>query len=163
MQPGPGGGNGFRKPRAIADDIAPADIQEPLAANNAMRRIDGFIWYYHCSGDVATRTLQASVRDLGDGLPTGMTSGVNTLAQLWPTTGTLSLIADQEGTMVVNNAGFAVTIDTGTATWENNSTQPNPFPYWANENDVGEFFWEVANEEAADRHSIYILQEEWID
>ncbi len=41
---------------------------------------------------------------------------------------------------------------------------PEPrFPYWASEADVGEFFFDVTLAEAADRHSIYILQEEWVD
>ncbi len=162
---GPGGGNGFIQKRPIADDVAPVDIQASIAATNRIRRIDGFIWYYHCSGDVATRTLRASIRDLGDGLPTGFTSGGNSLAQLWPSAAALSLTANQEGMMVVNGNGqtFAVTSDTGTATWESPVTAPLPFPYWAGEGDVGEFFFDVSAEEAADRHSIYIIQEEWID
>ncbi len=161
--PGPGHGEGFKEKRAVADDIAPIDIQEPLAVNNAMRRIDGFIWYYHCSGDTATRTLRATLRDLGEGLPTNMTSGANTQAQIWPSAGALSLIANEEGTIVVLHDSFAVSVDNGVATWENNTTAPNPFPYWANENDVGEIFFDVTSANAADRHSIYIIQEEWID
>ncbi len=164
--PESGAGSGFREPRAVADDIAPADIQEPIAVTGATVRIDGFIWYYHCSGDVATRTLRASIRDLGPGLPTGMTSGANTRIQRWPSAGTLDLTANQEGMMFVSGllgkAGFATSSDDGTQTLEPTTTQPIPFPYWARPTDVGEFFFDVTDEEAADRHSIYILQEEWI-
>ncbi len=160
--PESGAGSGFKGPRAVADDIAPVDIQESIAVTGATVRIDGFIWYYHCSGDTATRTLRATLRDLGPGLPTGMTSGANTLAQIWPSAGALSLIANEEGTIVVTHAGFSVSVDTGVATWENNTTAPNPFPYWARPTDVGEFFFDVTSANAADRHSIYILQEEWI-
>ncbi len=155
------GGVGFKSNRAVADDIAPVDIQESLAITNTLRRIDGFIWYYHCSSDVADRTLRASLRDLGDGLPTGMTSGGNTLAQLWPSAAVLTLSANQEGTIIVKDQ-FAVSVDTGTPTFEDPSSRPNPFPYWAQSNDTGEFFFDVTDEEAADRHSIYIIEEEWI-
>lgn len=165
--PGPGDGAGFIKPRAVADDIAPADIQETLSAQNTLRRIDGFIWYYHASGDVADRQLRVTVRDLGVGLPTGMTSGTLTTAQIWPSAGVLTLSANQEGMMLVSATmgnSFAVTGDNGTRVFEDVSVaQPLPFPYWANKADVGEFFFDVTDEEAADRHTIYILQEEWID
>ncbi len=163
VNPGPGGGNGFSKPRAVAEDIAPADITEPLAAINALRRIDGFIWYYEASGDVADRVLRVSLRSLGLGLPTNFPSGANTTAQDWPSAGGLTLSANQQGMMVVNHAGFAVTMDNGVPTHEDNTTQPTPFPYWADKADIGELFFDVASEEAADRHAIYILQEEWLD
>ncbi len=160
--PGPGGGNGAVN-LTVADDIAPVDITHSLAATNRLRRIDGFIWYYECSGDVATRTLRASVRSMGQGLPTNFTSGGNSLAQLWPSAAALSLTANQQGTFLVLRDSFSVSVDNGAAVWEDFTTAPNPFPYWANESDVGEFFVDVSAEEAADRHSIYIIQEEWID
>ncbi len=159
---GPGGGQGVVN-LTIADDIAPVDITHPFAATNRLRRIDGFIWYYEASSDVATRTLRASVRSMGQGLPTNFTSGGNSLAQLWPSAGALSLTANQQGTMLVLRDSFAVSVDNGAAVWEDFTTAPNPFPYWASESDVGEFFFDVSAEEANDRHSIYIIQEEWID
>ncbi len=162
---GPGGGNGFKENRVIADDIAPADIEETLAATNALRRIDGFIWYYHCSGDTATRTIRAFLRSPGDGLPTGMTEGPNTIVGRWPTSGVLSLIANQEGLIYVNAAegkSYSVNVDNGALVKESSSTQPDAFPYWAQEDDVGELFFDVTDGEAADRHSIYIIEEEWL-
>ncbi len=164
--PGPGDGAGFIKPRVVADDIAPVAIQETFAAQNTLRRIDGFIWYYHCSSDVASRTLRAFVRDLGIGLPTGMTSGLNTTPTFYPSAGALTLTANEEGMIYVNatsGKSFAVSIDNGARTVEDITTDPDPFPYWANKADVGEILFQVDAAEAADRHSIYIIQEEWID
>ncbi len=164
--PGPGQGNGFIHNLALADDVTPVDIEHTLGVANTLRRIDGFIWYYHASGDTATRTLRVSLRDLGDGLPTGMTSGANTRVQRWPSAGTLDLIANQEGTIFVSapegKAGFATSSDNGVQTIEDTTTQPIPFPYWAQANDVGEFFFDVEVAQAADRHSIYIIEERWI-
>ncbi len=162
---GPGGGNGFKENRVIADDVAPADIEETLAATNALRRIDGFIWYYHCSGDVADRTLRAFFRSVGDGLPTGMTEGSNTIVGRWPTASVLTLSANQEGLIYVNASegkSYSINVDNGAFVKESTSTQADAFPYWAQENDVGEIFFDVTDEEAADRHSIYIIQEEWL-
>lgn len=164
---GPGGGNGFKQNSAIASNVTPVSIQHTLSVSNGLRRIDGFIWYYHCSSDVATRTMRANVRDLGNGLPTGMTSGDNTRVQRWPSAGAVTLTADEEGFIFVSGlfgkAGFATSSDTGTQTIEATTTQPIPFPYWAQESDVGEIFFDVGNPQAADRHTIYIIREEWIE
>lgn len=159
-------GPGHRFNRALADDVTPIDIQHTLGLVNRLRRIDGFIWYYHCSADVADRTLRASFRDMGDGLPTGMTSGVNTTSKLYPSAGVLTVSANQEGLIYVNaNTGksFATSLDNGAATIEDITTDPDPFPYWAQEDDVGEIFFDVQLAEAADRHSIYLIEEEWVD
>lgn len=167
VDPGPGGGNGFITKRVIADDVTPIDIEHTLGISNALRRIDGFIWYYHCSGDVADRTLRVSARDFGEGLPTGMTSGGNTLIQVFPTAAVTTLSANQEGTIYVSaqsGSRISISLDNGTKITEDTSVAaPLPFPYWANENDVGELFFDVVDAEAADRHSIYIIEEAWID
>ncbi len=162
---GPGGGNGFIHNRVIADDIAPVNIEHTLGETNNLRRIDGFIWYYHCSSDVASRALRATVRDLGDGLPTGMTSGSNTTIKNYPSAGTLTLTANEEGVIYVNavtGKSYAASLDNGALTIEDITTEPDPFPYWASEGDVGELFFLHANEEAADRETIYIIEEDWI-
>ena len=157
---------GLKTYLTVADDVAPVDIEHTLSVANALRRVDGFIWYYHCSSDVATRNLRASARSLGNGLPTGMTEGLNTIAQLWPSAGALALTANQEGMILVTAQGgnsFAISLDNGSRVIEDVSVaQPLPFPYWATEDDVGEIFFDVTDEEAADRHSIYIIQEEWL-
>lgn len=159
-------GPGLRRLLVVADDIAPADIQTPVGAANTRRRIDGFVWYYHCSGDVATRTLRATLRDLGDGLPTGMTSGDFTTLSAWPSAGVLTLTANEEGLIYVNaNTGksFSVSNDAGTRTIEDITTVPDPFPYWVTDDDVGEFFFNETTGNANDRHTIYIFMEEWIE
>ncbi len=160
------GGPGARRVTVVANNVAPVDIQRTLSSPNARRRIDGFAWYYHCSGDVADRTLRASMRDLGDGLPTGMTSGDNTTVKAWPSAGVLTLSANQEGVIYANaNTGksFSMSNDNAAPTIEDITTNPDPFPYWAGEGDVGEIFFNVTLSEAADRHSIYLFQEEWIE
>ncbi len=152
---------GFVNYRKVADNVAPADIQHTLALPNTLVRVDGFIWYYHASGDVANRTLRASLRDVGDGLPTGMTSGGNTLLGIWPSAAVITLTQDQEGTMFVKDQ-YQISLDNGTPTFEDPSARPTPFPLWIQEDDVGEFFFDVTDEEAADRHTIYLITEEWL-
>lgn len=154
-------GTGYINNRIVRLDVAPADVEVALAIANTIRLVHGFIWYYHCSGDVADRTLRVSVRDLGVGLPTGMTSGGNTLAQLWPSAAVVTLSANQEGMIMVNDQ-FSVSLDNGAPTWEDPSTRPNPFPYWVQDTDVGELFFDVTDEEAADRNTIYIIEESWM-
>ncbi len=158
-------GPGFVHNNRIANDIAPADIEHTLGVANALRRIDGFIWYYHCSSDVASRALRATLRDVGDGLPTGMTSGINTSIKNYPSAGVLTLTANEEGVIYVNAAtgkSFAASLDNSALTIEDITTEPDPFPYWAQPSDVGELFFLHANEESADRETIYIIEEEWI-
>ncbi len=159
-------GPGFRHSRAIAENQQPADIEMDLEIGNQIRRIDGFVWYFHASNDATTRTLRASVRDLGNGLPTGMTSGVNTTVKSYPSAGGLSLIANQEGVIYVNAAegrSFAMSLDDGVATIEDITTDPDPFPYWADESERGEIFFDVASVSGNDRHSIYLFEEVWMD
>ncbi len=165
--PGPGDGSGFKQNRVIANSIAPADLEHTFGISNTLRRIDGFIWYYNCSGDVASRTLRASLRNLGDGLPVGYNTGLTTSSmKFWPSAGVMTLTADQEGLIYVNAAtgkSFAVVNVNGAQTIEDITTDPDPFPYWAQENDVGELFFDVTDEEAADRHTIYIIEETWLE
>lgn len=159
-------GRGFKENRELANDVVPADIEVTLATNNALRRIDGFVWYWHCSSDVASRVARVSLRDMGNGLPTGMTSGANTSVKLWPSAAALTLTANEEGMIYVNAAegkSFAASLDNGTLTIEDITTQPDPFPYWAQESDVAELFFDVSVAQPADRHSVYLFQEEWIE
>ncbi len=166
VEVGPGGGGGDTAYRTIADDIAPADITTTLAVTNALTRVDGFIWYYHCSGDIADRTLRVFFRNIGLGLPTGMTSGINTTPRAWPNSAALTLSANEEGMIFVNGAAkpaYSAFRDNGVITIENNASIPSPFPLWIREDDVAQLFFDVTDEEAADRHSIFLIQESWID
>ncbi len=164
---GPREGPGFIHPRLVASPASiPIDVQSPLGEPNRLRRIDGFVWYYHCSGDTANRTMRASIRDMGNGLPAGMTSGALTTAKFWPSAAALTLSANEEGMIYVNaNTGksFATSLDNGAATIEPITTEPDPLPYWAQEDDVAEILFDVALAEAADRHTIYIFEESWVD
>ncbi len=159
-------GTGFYHNKALADNIQPADIEHTFGIANTVRRIDGFVWWFHASSDVTDRTLRVSMRDMGDGLPTGLTSGGNSTTKRWPSAGVLTLSADQEGLIYVNAAdgkSFAASVDTGAVpTIEDITTQPDPLPYWAQADDVGELFFDVANVSGNDRHSIYIIEEEWV-
>ena len=58
--------------------------------------------------------------------------------------------------------GFSSFNDTGTLTSNDTGSAPIPFPYWAVEDDLAELFFDVASAHANDRHSIYLLQEEWL-
>ncbi len=163
MNEGSREGPGFHHSRAIAEDQTPVDIEMDLEIGNQIRRIDGFVWYYHCSGDMADRTIQASLRDPGNGLPTGMTSGANTTVKLWPT---VTLSANQEGYVYVNavsGKSFSAIGDDGSLTIADITTAPDPFPYWADESERGELFFNVQLAEVADRHSIYLFEEVWMD
>ncbi len=155
---------GYLHWRIIADDIAPVDIQTALAIANSRRIIYGFVWYYHASADVAARTMKATLRNLGLAMPTGFTEGFN--STIWGTA-TVTLTADEEGLIYVMapNArdGFSMSADDGTAASANSASAPQPFPLLISQEDLAEIFWNVGSAHANDRHSIYILEEEWIE
>lgn len=161
--PGPGGGEGHLQWRAVASDIAPVDITEVLAATNAFRRIYGFAWYYHSSGDTATRTLRVNVRAPGTGLPTNFS-----IAELVavPNAAVVSLTANEEGIIYAYNRGrgdgFASRNDAGVLTQEDARIVPQVFPIDVVEDDLIELFFDVVDGHANDRHSVFILQEEWL-
>src|SRR3990167_935868 len=79
---GPGGGEGFLSwVAAFTGDRAgnAAAVDFSLAATNALRKVYGLVWYYHSSGDVATRTLnRPRLLNLGPTKPTGWTTSGNT-------------------------------------------------------------------------------------
>ncbi len=155
-------GPGHLQWRTVADDIAPADITEPLAVANAFRRVFGYVWYYHCSGDVADRGLQASIRAPGPSIPTGFS-----IVERIVDSTQLTLSANQEGIVYSYKSrggdGAGITNDNGTVANTTTSTFQQIWPLEVSEEDLIEIFFNVTNEEAADRHSIFILQEEWIE
>ncbi len=166
---GPGGGNGFLSWVEVFNDRAgnAAAIDFPLFATSALRRIYGFAWYYHCSGDVAGRTfLQPSILGLGGAKPTGFTlTGAN--AFYWNPGGNLTLTANEEGLFMSRantSMGRTVRVDNGVATIIDTSTDPTPWPFWVTEEETDAImrFSAITLGEAADRHSAYVLMEEWI-
>ncbi len=155
------GGQGFLSWRPVAEDIAPADITDSLAATNALRLVHGLVWYYHASSDVADRTMVVNYRTPGTALPTGITTGGTTTIHTFPYGGAITLSADQIG-MIYLNDNFLMSADNSSRTFDNTSIKETGFPVWIHEDDLAELLFNVTLEEAADRHSIYILQEEWM-
>lgn len=158
-------GSGFLHWFEVANDIAPVDIAQALGATNALRKVYGFVWYYHASGDVADRILRGALRDAGLTQPTGMTQGDNTRA--WSSENIITLSANQEGLMYIMapeaRDGYQIVVDNGTGTVSVTGNEPIPFPLLVPEDDNAELLFSITDEEAADRHSIYILMEERID
>ncbi len=157
------GGMGNRFWNAVAADVSPVDIIKTLATTNARRIIHGFIWYYHASGDVATRVMEAQLRNIGPDLPTGMSPGGRTM--VW-TSGSISMTQNEEG-MIYSYAeggrdGRSILNDTGVIGVDNTGTKPTPWPLSVIETDDAELRFSLTNEEAADRHSIYLDIEEWM-
>ncbi len=160
---GPGTGTGHLQWVALADDVTPVDITRVLAATNTFRRIYGFVWYYESSGDVATRTLRVQVQAPGLSIPTGFS--IAEVVNL-PHSGAVSLTQNEQGIVFAyskdKGSGMSSRNDNGTLTTSDLTTQPSVFPIDVVEDDLWEIFFDVGGAEAADRHSIFLYQEEWI-
>lgn len=145
-----------------------AAVDQTLSATNALRKVFGFIWFYHSSGDAATRTVpQPTILNLGPTKPTGWTTSGNTGLQVAFFTSNITLTADEEGLFYANCLegadGFASRNDNGTLSDEASSTQANPLPLLILEDDLGVFrFPAITNGNVNDTHSAYLLVEEWI-
>ncbi len=149
--------------QTLKSDVVPATFQEVLAITNARRIIWGFVWYYHASGDTATRTMKAALRNVGLALPTGMTEGDKTTP--WSVENIATLTANEEGEHYVigaRNGGddIQVRVDDGTIAIGN---EPIPFPLMITQEDLAELVFTIGSPHANDRHSIYLLVEEWIE
>lgn len=158
------GGRGHVAWRTIADDTAPADTIAALATTNTLRRVYGFVWYYHCSSDAGTRGFSVGYNNPGLATPTGY-SQTGLITQFIQTA--LGLTPNQEGVMYASSFagqdGFGVTNDNDAAlVIQPSSSAPDPLPFLIEENDLAEIRFNVANENANDRMSIYISQEEWL-
>src|SRR3990167_1552252 len=153
VEPGPGGGEGFLSWVALADDVAPVDVTQVLAAANTLRKVYGLNWVYDCAAVVATRTLNVSLRKVGLARPTGFAgTGI-----VWNLVG-ISLTTGEEGVLYVFER-YSAQNDNGTVVVESTASKPTVFPLWIEENDLAELFFDVAAADADDRHSIYLLQE----
>ncbi len=157
-------GMGNRFLNAVANDVTPVDITKALAITNAFRLIHGFIWYYHCSGDTASRNIDVALRNVGGDPPTGMTPGGRTT--VWESAG-VALTANEEG-VIFSHAeggrdGYTSRVDQASRIVDNTGSQPAPWPLALVEGDNAELFFDVTSPEAADRHSIYLYIEEWLE
>lgn len=158
------GGRGHVSWRTISDDITPGDIVAALAAANTLRKVFAFVWYYNCSADIAVRGFSVTYNNPGLARPTGF-SQTGLIQQFVQTA--LGLTAGQEGILYASSIsgqdGIGVTNDNDAAlVVQSTNSAPNALPLLVEENDLAEIRFNVANEQAADRMSIYILQEEWL-
>lgn len=160
-----GEGRGNLRWLAVAADIAPVDATQLLALSNMRRRVCGFVWYYNCAAVVATRTMQVFLENRGPARPTGISAGgANTAVNHWASSA-VSLTTGEEGQIyAMHNEGDGYTImnDNGTITPHSTATNPNPFPLDVEPNDDAQILFDVGSADAGDRHSIYILLEEWV-
>jgi len=143
---------------SLAANIAPVDVTRVLAITNAFRRIHGFVWYYNASADAASRVLSTRLRQPGLALPTGLTTAIG----VW-NAANLTLTASEEGIVfVMRNRSILNDNSNDPTTIDSTATAPTPFPYDATEDDLADLFFDVTDANANDRHSIYLLQEEWL-
>ncbi len=155
----PTDGQGDTDPQTIAFDAAGnVDTQQNLALAKSIRRVDGITVYYHCSSDVAARTMEFRLRDPGLGVPTGFDIGND--RQVYNLTGP-ALAGDEDGVLYMNGFGYAVVVDNNVITTSNNTTAPTPFPFWVHQLDQMEIFLDITAGEAADRYAIYAHGEIW--
>ncbi len=142
-----------------------AVVSQALAATNAFRKVYGLAWFYHCSGDSATRTLnRPQLANPGGAKPTGWTLTTNPFILF---TNNITLIANEEGAFYANaldgKDGYMTSIDNGTPTIENITTHPSVFPLLVSQDELGTMvFPAITTGHANDRHSAYLLVEEWM-
>ncbi len=158
-EPGPEGGTGHLQWVALAGDVTPVDVTRELAVTNAIRKIHGFAWYYNCAAEVANRLLDVRMRNVGLALPTGFAADGN--PTIFWVSAQVSLQTGEEGNSIAIGQRV-MTNDNGTVVIVDTSTLPSPFPYMVEENDLADLIFDITAAHADDRHSIYLLQEEWV-
>ncbi len=162
MFEGPVDGRGYRHFHIIADDVA-GDVTTTFtpAVTNAFRRLLGIVWYYHASGDAATRTLSTIWRRPWGATPTGFTVGSN--EDVFNTANPV-LTVNEEGSIFMYNGGssFRSQNDNGVVTLSDMSAVPVPLPLDVREDDPLTILFATTNGHANDRYSAYALIEEWV-
>ncbi len=158
-------GKGFRHWITLSDDVTPVDLRSVLAMVRTRLKVYGFALYYFASSDVATRTMIVSLGVPGLGLPTGF-SATGTTRDVWRS-GTLTLTADQEGSIYSRKEdggdGFTVLNDDGSLSSNNITTTPSPWPITVKEADIADLFVNFGLAEVADRYSLFLDVEEWLE
>jgi len=157
----PTDGQGDTIPESIGDDIAGnVDTVHALAITNSIRRIDSVVWYYHCSADVAARTMSLRILAPSGTVPTGFDSGND--RQIAAVTGP-ALSANEDGIMYWNRFGYQVVVDNNVITIADNSTASNPFPMWIDVGDTdARMSFDVTDGEALDTYQAFLTGEIWI-
>ncbi len=154
-------GKGFLHWVQEANDVSGnVDTTINLALANARRMLRGIVIKYHCSGDSASRTIIATLRDVAD--TTGPT-GFSIDADSWDTP-TITLIANQEGVLYVSGNGMFVSRNTnGSIAVTDNSTAPNPLPLAVEQTDTADLIIAVGSGQAADDYDVFLLWEDWLE
>ncbi len=158
-------GKGFLQAETIADDVAgDSNTTYTPATANTRRVFHGVAWYYHSSGDSASRVLNVQMRRPWGALPTGGTAG--TIDKIFDITGP-TLIANEEGGFFLYNPergdGYFITNDNGTVTRLATDANPIPFPFLLTEDDPLTIILGITDGHANDRYSAFALVEEWIE
>jgi len=155
-EPGPGGGSGFRHIITIKSESAPvASTSYGLVITEMIRKINGYIWFYVASADVATRTLKVQLRYSLGAVPTGM-SATRVMVLV---TGDLVLTASESGLQFADEQRFGN--NDGGVTIESDRS---PFPIWITEDQDSnrDLRFVTTNPHANDLDTIYADVEEWI-
>jgi len=153
---GPGGGSGFRHIITIKSESAPvASTSYGLVITEMIRKINGYIWFYVASADVATRTLKVQLRYSLGAVPTGM-SATRVMVLV---TGDLVLTASESGLQFADEERFGN--NDGGVTIE---SDPTPFPIWITEDQDSnrDVRFVTTNPHANDLDTIYLDVEEWL-
>ncbi len=152
-------GRGDLSPQIGGQDIAGnVDTAVALALTNGMHRIDGFNFMYHCSGDVAGRSVVIDLRDVGTVVPTGFDAGID--RRVWTISGP-SWLANEDGSIFVSGPHYTATVDDSVLSVSDHTTAPSPFPIFVDEDDDAELIVTITNGEALDTYSWYIYGESW--
>ncbi len=152
-------GRGDLSPQIGGQDIAGnVDTTVALGLFNGMHRIDGFNFMYHCSGDVASRSVVIDLRDVGTVVPTGFDAGID--RRVWTISGP-TWAANQDGSIFVSGPHYTATVDDSVLSISDHTTAPSPFPIFVDEDDDAELTVTITNGEALDTYSWYIYGESW--
>ncbi len=153
-------GQGDRKPESIGTDIpGNGDTVLTLPLALGIRRVDGLIFYYHSDANAANRESVIRIRDLGGTVPAGFDAGND--RQISALAGP-SLIADQDGIFFMNRFGYQASVNNASVTVANNSTAPNPFPFWVHADDTdANILFDISAGLAGDNYGGFIFGESW--
>jgi len=154
----PGGGPGHVHWGVIKANGAPATFTFSFAVSNTLRKVNGVIWWYAASSDVASRILQFQIREDGGGLPTGFGGGalINTFTSFFVTA-----TADEDVMLFADHIRNGVN-DNGTLTIGDNASNPSPLPFLVPEDSTLKFEGTLVDEEALDFDAVWGLFEDWV-
>jgi len=161
VPPGPAGGAGHIHTHTIKANGAPGTNTYSPGLSATIIAIHNFYWYYHCSADVATRTLESGIRNPGGALPTGY--DLDNARDVYRSSD-LVLTANQDGVVFCDPKRAGIN-DNGTYSVVSTATLPSPFlpgGIVVNPDDNITFFFAALLAEALDFEAVYALVEEWV-